>query len=261
MKCQYCNADINDGSLFCNNCGQAVEETKSSKPEVNAFWQKENSRKQEEVIAQLFGLQQKASLIHDDIALGRKYKSKKHFFKMLLILLFISIAVLAYSIYKANDNYDVQFLSLYSASMLSIIFILIVAAYATMVIKKVGVGMFYPLIPIFGYFYMLYSILCGIKRLFVPLENDEAIYEKGLKAKLLELNLLRKEEKELKTGLSLIDKNIFQAPALQELKKPLVAEKKKTNGWQVSLVIFFVLTVAVFAVTYYFVPVIYKRVS
>lgn len=261
MKCQYCDADIKDGSLFCDNCGQGVEGAKASKSEIDAFWQKENSQKQKEVIAQLSGLKQKASQIHDAIALGRKYKSKKHFFKMLFISLLPCIAVLVYSIYKANDNLVEPFLSLCMASTFTILFILLVAAYATMVIKKGVAGIFYPLIPIFGYYYLLFSIFCGIKRLFAPLEKDEATYAKGLKVKLLELGLLRKEEKELKAGLSLVDKNILRDPALQELKKTLVAEKKKINGWQVSLVIFFVLIVAVFAVSYYFAPMIYDGLN
>lgn len=254
MKCQYCDADIKDGSLFCENCGQAIEGANASKSGIDAFWQKENSQKQKDVITQLSGLKQKSEQIQNAIALGRRYKSKKHFFKMLFLLLLPCIAVLAYSIYKANDNLTEPYMSLSIASILTITFVLLIAAYATMIIKKGGVGVFYPLIPIFGYYYLLYSIFCGIKRLFAPLEKNEAAYVKGLKVKVLELGLLKKEEKDLKTGLSLVDKNILKDPTLLELKKTIVTEKRKVNGWQISSVIFFILIVVAFGVSYYLAP-------
>lgn len=81
MKCQYCDADIKDGSLFCENCGQAVEGANTSKSGMDAFWQKENSQKQKDVITQLSGLKQKSEQIQNAIALGRRYKSKKHFLR------------------------------------------------------------------------------------------------------------------------------------------------------------------------------------
>lgn len=113
---------------------------------------------------------------------------------MLFLLLLPCIAVLAYSIYKANDNLTEPYMSLCIASILTMTFVLLIAAYATMIIKKGGVGVFYPLIPIFGYYYLLYSIFCGIKRLFAPLEKSEAVYAKGLKVKVLELGLLKRRK-------------------------------------------------------------------
>ena len=183
---------------------------------------------------------------------------------MLFLLLLPCIAVLAYSIYKASDNLanlTEPYISLCVASMLTITFVLLVAAYATMIIKKGGVGIFYPLIPIFGYYYLLYSIFCGIKRLFAPLEKNEAVYAKGLKVKVLELGLLKKEEKDLKTGLSIVDKNILKDPTLLELKKTIVTEKRKVNGWQVSSVIFFILIVVVFGLSYYFAPMLVESLG
>lgn len=260
MKCQYCDADIKDGSLFCENCGQAVEGANASKSGIDVFWQKENSKKQKDVITQLSGLKQKSEQIQNAIAFGRRYKSK-NIFKMLFLLLLPYIAVLAYSIYKANDNLTEPYISLSVASILTLTFVLLIAAYATMVVKKGGVGVFYPLIPTFGFYYLLYSIFCGIKQLFVPLEKDEAVYAKGLKVKVLELGLLKKEEKDLKTGLSLVDKNILKDPTLLELKKTIVTEKRKINGWQVSSVIFFILIVVAFGVSYYFAPMLIESLG
>lgn len=267
MKCQYCDADIKDGSLFCENCGQAVEGMNDSKSQVDTFWQKENSQKQKDVITQLSGLKQKSEQIQNALSLGRRYKSKKHFFQMLFLLLLPCIAVLAYLIYKVNGNLAnlanlaEPYISLCVASVLTATFILLIVICVTTIIKDGVAGVFYPLIPIIGGLYLLYSIFCGIMQLFAPLEKNEAVYAKELKVKVLELGLLKKEEKDLKTGLSMVDKNILKAPTLLELRKTIVTEKRKVNVWQVLSVIFFILIVVVFCLSYHFAPMLIERLS
>lgn len=38
MKCQYCGAEIKEGALFCDNCGQAAEATNGTKQNMDSFW-------------------------------------------------------------------------------------------------------------------------------------------------------------------------------------------------------------------------------
>lgn len=261
MKCQYCNADLSDGVLFCNNCGQSLQQANTTKSEMESFWQAENSQKQKDVISQLSSLKQKAEQLQEPIQKGRRFKSKKLFFRMLFLLFFVCILILAYSAYKASGEPIVPYINLGITSMITIGFILIVAAYATMIMKKGFVGIFYPLIPIYGYYYLLYSICIGFKNLFAPLEKSESAYVKDLKVKILELGLLKKEEKDLKTGLTLIDKNILKTDSLQGLKTTIVVENKKINAWQVAVLPVVVAVVVAFAIVYHYSPLLISNIQ
>lgn len=260
MNCRYCDAEIKEGSLFCDRCGQAIESSKDIKQNIEFFWQKENNQKQQDVIEQLSSLKEKSEQLQSPIALGRKYKSKKHFFRIMFVLLLICIASFVFAVYKSTENPSELYFSLYIASVVTVAIIVIIITYATMIIKKGSAGVFYPLIPVYGLFYFLYSIFCGIKRLFAPLEKSEDSCSKELKIIILELGLLKKEEKNLKQGLSLVDKNILKNPSLQNLRKPIVIDKKRINGWQVATAITVVIVVSVFVLSYYLAPWIINNV-
>lgn len=256
MKCQYCGAEIKEDALFCDSCGQAVDATNGTKQNMDAFWQKENNQKQKEVVEQIAGLKGKCEQIQGAIFCGKKLKSRKHFFRIMLLLFILCAGVLAYAIYRSYENASEPFFSLCIAATFTIVAHIMIIAFATIVIKKGPVGLVYPIIPIFGYYYLLYSVFCGIGRLFVPLKKDEAIFVKGLHEKYVDMKLLKKEEKDLKAGLALIDKGILDSPELKHLKKTIVTEKKGINGWQVTTVIVIIVLAAVFAVSYYFAPMI-----
>lgn len=256
MKCQYCGAEIKEGALFCDNCGQAAEATNGTKQNMDSFWQKENTQKQRDVVEQIAGLKGKCEQIQGAISRGKKLKSRKQFFRIMLVLLILCTGVLAYAIYKSYENVSEPFFSLCIAATFTTVVHLMIIAFATIIIKKGPVGLLYPLIPVFGYYYLLYSVFCGIGWLFVPLKKDEAIFVKGLREKSVDMKLLKKEEKDLKAGLALIDKWILDTPELKHLKKTIVAEKKSINGWQVTTVIVIIVLAAVFAVSYYFAPMI-----
>ncbi len=60
----------------------------------------------------------------------------------------------------------------------------------------------------------------------------------------------------MKAGLTLIDKGDIGYPELKHLKKTIVTEKKGINGWEITTVIVIIILAAVFAVSYYFAPMI-----
>lgn len=226
MKCQYCGAELKEGALFCDNCGQAVDVANNTKQNMDAFWQEENTQKQREVVEQIAGLKGKCEQIQSSISRGRKLKSRKHFFRIMFVLFILCAGVLAFAVYKSYENVSEPFFSLCIAATFTIVSHIMIMAFATIIIKKGPVGLLYPLIPIFGYYYLLYSVFCGIGRMFVPLKKDEAVFVKGLSEKFVDMKLLKKEEKDLKAGLALIDKGILDNPELRHLKKTIVTEKK-----------------------------------
>ncbi len=260
MKCQYCDAEIKEGTLFCNNCGQAVDAANETKQNMDDFWQKENNKKQKETIEQIAGLKGKCDQIQDVLFRGGKLKSRKHFFRIMLVLFILCAGALAFAIYKSYENGSEPFFSLCIAATFTMVVHVLIIAFATIIIKKGSVGLLYPIIPVFGYYYLLYSVFCGIGRLFVPLKKDEIIFVKGLREKSVDMKLLKKEEKDLKAGLALIDKGILDTPELKHLKKTIVTEKKGINGWQVTTVIVIIILAAVFVVSYYFAPMILNSI-
>ena len=262
MKCQYCGAEIKDGALFCDNCGQAVGNASNADNYTDAFWQKENAQKKKEAIEQLNNLKGKSDEVQAAIAAGKKLESKKFFFKTMLVVLLALVAALAFSIFQAVTSSSDLYTELSVTLGITLVALLRYIAYATMIIKKGVGGIFFPLIPVFGYFYLLYSIAGGIKRLFAPLEKSEVATFKDLKEKKIDFQLLKQEEKDLKTGLSLIDKNVFEDPSLKHLKKTIVTEnKKKANGWQVTTVISIIVLVLVFVVSFFVAPIIADGVA
>ncbi len=58
MSILWCR-EIKEGALFCDNCGQAIDVTNGTKQNTDAFWQKENSQKQKEVVEQISGFKGK----------------------------------------------------------------------------------------------------------------------------------------------------------------------------------------------------------
>ncbi len=256
MNCQYCGAEIKEGALFCDNCGQAVDTPKDNKQNMDAFWQKENSQKQKDVIEQIAGLKGKCEQLQGAISRGKKLKSRKHFFRIMLVLFLACAGALAFGIYQSYEKMSEPYFALVIASAFTLTAHLVFAGFAILIIKKGPKGLLYPLIPIFGYYYFLYAMLCGFGHLFVPLNKDEAAFVKSLRLKYMDMNILKKEEKELKAGLALIDKGILDTPSLKHLKKTIVTEKNGINGWQITTVIAIIIIAAVFAVSYYFAPMI-----
>lgn len=147
------------------------------------------------------------------------------------------------------------------ASIITLVLILIIGGFATLVIKKGAIGILYPLIPLFGYYYFLYSILCGIGKLFVPLEKFEKTFVKELRDKSFEKQLLKREEKDLKSGLALIDKNIFDTVSFEHLKQPIVVDDKSINGWQVATIIVAILLIVFFAVSFKYAPILTEIIN
>lgn len=256
MKCQYCGAKINDSALFCNSCGQAVDDSSILKKNMDSFWQNENNNKQQEIIKQLEGLSVRCEHIQETVARGKKLESRKLFFESMLIFLILAISILGYSIYKIYGNADEQIFNLCISAVVTIIADLIITTYATIIIEDGAIGLFYPLIPIFGYYYFLCSVCGGLGRLIVPLKKDEKAFVTELRVKVDEMKLLKKEEKDLKAELVLIDKNILDDPTLKYLKKHIVNEKKCINGWQVTTVIAVIVLIVIFVSFHYFAPTI-----
>lgn len=226
MKCQYCDAEIKEGALFCDNCGQAVDVTNGTKQNMEAFWQKENTQKQKDIIEQIAGLKGKYEQIQGAIVRGRKLKSRRFFFRVMLVLFIICAGALAFGIYKVNEERSELFFALVIATALTLSAHLIFAGFATIIIWKGPKGLLYLLIPIYGCYYFFDAMLCGFGRLFVPLNKDEATYVKNWRLNYINMKLMKKQEKDLKAGLAVIDKGILNTPSLKHLKKPLLPQRE-----------------------------------
>ena len=87
-----------------------------------------------------------------------KIKVQKAIFRIMLVLLILCTGVLAYAIYKSYENVSEPFFSLCIAATFTTVVHLMIIAFATIIIKKGPVGLLYPLIPVFGYYYLLYSV-------------------------------------------------------------------------------------------------------
>lgn len=251
MNCQYCGAELKEHELFCNNCGQAVTNADAS-TNITSFWQGENSKKIKAIIAQIASLEGKCEYVNNSLFLGRKIKSKGIFFRVMLSLFFLFVGTLSYGIYamymQENENASKYII----AASIPLILHIVVLTFIRIIDKKGPIGLLYPLIPVFGYYYLLFSALCGIGRMFVPLCQSEKTAVKDLKSDVLDLKILKKEEKDLKTGLSLIDKNMLNNPSLSHLKKDIVVEKKRINKWKIWTIIFPIVQIAVFVLSFYY---------
>ncbi len=223
MKCKYCNTEIKEGAIFCDNCGQAVSTLSTQKDNMDTFWNKENSKKQKEVIAQLYNLKKASERVQCSIAHGRNYKSTRTFLRTMRLLLVLCIATLVVAFYKTASVPTTHYDGLCVGSVFTAVAILIIIARA----KKISDR---------------------------NTEEDESEDAKKLKIKISELALLRKEEVNLKNGLLMVDKNILKNPSLQDLQKPFALDKKRITGWHIATVLFAVLAVAIFAISYYFAP-------
>lgn len=248
MKCQHCGADIKDGVLFCDVCGQPVSEPSSEETTIKKFWNAENNKKKEDIISDLAGLKGKSDEVQDVIIKGKKLKAKKLFFRIMLLFFVALVAVVAFTGYKVYETRGESYTNLLIASSLTLIVHLLFLTFSTIVANSGALKIFYLLIPVFGYFYFLYSFVCGLIRMIAPLKKDEKACVKEMNTKRTEFRILKKEEKNLKDGLDLIDKGILKSEALKDLRNPIVVEKKGTRGWLVTSVIaIIVLAVAFFA--------------
>lgn len=258
MNCQICGAEIKKGAIFCDNCGQAVDTTKDNEQSMDAFWQKESIQKQKDIIEQIAGLKGKCEQLQGDISYGKKLKSKQHFFRIMLVLFLACSSALAFGIYQSYEKTSEPYFALIIASAFTLTVYLVIIGYATLIIQKGPKGLFYPLMPIVGGCYFFYAVLCSFGYLFIPLNKKETTFIKSWRLKYMDMNILKKKEKELKAELVLIDKDILDTPSLKHLKKTIVTEKNDINGWQITTIIVTIILIAVFTASYYFSPMIYK---
>lgn len=259
MKCQYCGKELNDGVHFCNNCGQTVDIINDTHKNTDAFWTRENNQKKREIVERIEAVQRKCERIQEELFHGRKLNYRKNFFRVMLVLLILCICVLIYDMYKIYGNMNEHFSDLCIAAMFTIIVHFLIIAVAVIVIKHGPIGLLYLLIPIFGNYYLLYSVICGIVRLFVPLKKDEVIIMKDFKRKTVEMKVLKETEKDLKAGLELIDKGIMVTLGLKQ-NKTIVTKQKGVDGWLITTVLAIIILVVAFAISYYFAPIIRNNI-
>lgn len=263
MKCQYCNSELNEGALFCDKCGQAQQGFIETNDKVANFWDKEKSLQEQDIIQQLSVLKTKAENTQSSIAYGRRAKSRGFFFHTLLLLSLICVAIFAVSAYCAFTSENEKYFPFIISSVFSIVAIIIISAYATIIHKKGAVGVLIPFIPIYGYYYFLFNCLVGIKHLFAPPNEEREGYDiitpKELRIEKMKLQSMLKEEKNLINELKLLLKYKSNDIPDQVTKNLIVIERKKVNGWQISVFIFTIVIMAVFAVSYHFAPFIYQN--
>lgn len=254
MKCPYCGAEIDDIALFCDNCGQAVDTVTNTKKNMDAFWQKENNVKQKDTVRQLEDFKEKYKPIQEIISRGKKLKSKNNFFRVMLLLFLICICVLIYAFYTFNEGTTELLLSLVIASLFTIVADLIFVASVILVLDDGPGSLLSVFIPIIGYFTLLHAIALGFCRLFVPLSKDEKAIVKNMRQQYKKLKILKKQEKNLKAGLDLIGKDVFDKESLKHLKRTNYIKISRINGWQIVTTIAIVVLATVFIASYYFAP-------
>lgn len=259
MRCPYCNAEIDESTVFCNNCGQAVQNQTDASHKTDAFWSGEKSNQQRDLITHHANIRNRASNIQQAVIRTRRMKSKKTFYKVMLTLFIACVGVLAYAVYGAIQTKSESAFTLAIASIFAICTIIIINAYTSMVCKKGAIAVLIPFIPLVGYYYFLYHMFIGIKNLFVPLEKNESAMVKDLQVKLLELKSIKKEEKNLINEYKLLRGAEFKELPTQISQNLIAKEQKKINGWQITVVIMTLIVVSVFVASLYLAPMIYKN--
>ena len=258
MRCPYCNAEIDESTVFCNNCGQAVQNQTDASHKTDAFWSGEKSNQQRDLITHHTNIRNRASNIQQAVIRTRRMKSKKTFFRVMLALFIACVGVLAYAVYGAIQTKSEATFTLAIASIFTICAIIIINAYTSMVCKKGAIAVLIPFIPLVGYYYFLYHMFIGNKNLFVPLEKNESAMVKDLQVKLLELKTIKKEEKNLINEYKMLLGANFKELPIQISQNLITKERRKINGWQVMVVIMTIIVVSVFVASLYLAPMIYK---
>ncbi len=246
MKCQYCDAVIKDGVLYCDACGQLVEYASNDAGAINEFWGGANEKKKEEMIQELAGLKGKSEQIQHDIAKYKKMKSKRRFFRLMLAFFALIVAGFAFSAYKTYETEGLSqaFIKICVTYSLILAVQLIFLAFYSIISDAGFFAVFYILIPGLGFLYFFICIIIGIVHMFKPLDTKETAEFKTLKNKETEFRLLKQDEKNLRAGIFLVDKEILQSGKFQSLRSPMVVGKKGINGWDIACVfaiIFFVI--------------------
>lgn len=86
MKCEKCSAEIPDGYMYCENCGEEIHIVPMFEPEVETRLDEAMHRLQDDVSEQI------------EPALVKVHKKKRHFLAWILLLVVISIGAGAYAL-------------------------------------------------------------------------------------------------------------------------------------------------------------------
>lgn len=246
MKCQHCGAEIKADVQYCDVCGQPVSESTKEKKAFKSFWTSEYDKKKEVAVEELAGLRDRSDSIQDEVVRGKKLKSKRWFFRIMLLLF---AAILAAAIIKGRDAYqsgNIESTKYFVAFSITLIVHLGFLTMATIVANKGGKGLLYLLIPVFGLYYFVFYIFCGIIRMIAPLKSAELACVRSLRKELKAFRSLKKDEKRLKRNLNLMDSGVFQTDKLSYLRKRIVVAKKKSQGWNVTSIFAIIILGATF---------------
>jgi len=261
MNCPYCNSEINNQALFCDKCGQTLHNENYSSYKTDAFWSKEKANRQRDIINQFATLKQKANDTHQAIIQGKKLKSKKVFFRTMLFLFVISAVTCAIAAYKAYEVEDETSIIVFISSLITACFIIIITTLSNMVSEGGAESLLYPLIPLYGCYYLFLSIILAIINFFAPLNKNEKALVKDLKHKNLELKSLKKDETNLLNEYKLLGGDVHKNLPPQISQNLISPVNNKFNGWQVTTAIMTIIVIATFVISLYFAPIIYQYIN
>ena len=249
MKCQYCNEQIEDGLMFCSECGQIVKSSKDNTVSIDQFWNKENNKKKNDVAVEITEIKANLECLGQKIQLSEKIESKKNYFRFMLTV-FISMAVVAILsgiLTDIADN-DVPVMILIAIGFTAIPFFIMLMITTGVALNQTK-ELLWLICPFICYLAFFYFAGLGIAKMFVPLTKGEKELVKTLKEQRNEYKLLKSREQTLSEGLSYINSG-----AANSQKSNEAVEMKTKNGWKTMNTFAAIILVIAFALFLYISP-------
>lgn len=102
MICPYCKKEIPDASMFCDGCGQEINNNTGNKQESDRFWEKENIEKQKEV--------QRVRQAQNEAAKKRKKHGRVIIMSLIFLTAFVALVYYLVVITPMNQYKEAQVL-------------------------------------------------------------------------------------------------------------------------------------------------------
>lgn len=249
MKCQYCNEQVEDGLMFCSECGQIVKSSKDNTVSIDQFWNKENNKKKNDVAVEITEIKANLECLGQKIQLSEKIESKKNYFRFMLTV-FISMAVVAIlsGILTGPADNDVPVMILIAIGFTAIPFLVMLMITAGIAVDEKK-ELWFMICPIICALAWCYFFARGVGKMVVPLNNNEKELVKTLKEQRNEYKLLKSREQTLSEGLSYINSGVANSQKSNE-----AVEMKTKNGWKTMNTFAAIILVIAFAFFLYISP-------